>query len=114
LSNRPIGQKAFIGYFGSEDQDTWRENDATELLKSYKGKLDVLIDVGTGDKFYKLGQLLPENFDETAEYLQIRGPHYKVRFQEVSTLKKFVDLGLTLWISIDRSMIIATILSRVL
>lgn len=86
LSNGPIGQKAFVGYFGSVDQDTWKENDATELLGGYKGKLDVLIDVGTGDKFYKQGQLLPENFDETAAYLGIRGPHYKVRFQEVSTL----------------------------
>jgi len=85
LSNGPLGQKAFVGYFGSVDQDTWKENDATELLGGYKGKLDVLIDVGTGDKFYKQGQLLPENFDETAAHLEIKGPHYKVRFQEVST-----------------------------
>ncbi|KAF8430498.1 Alpha/Beta hydrolase protein [Terfezia claveryi] len=80
--NCPWGQKAFVGYFGSVDQDTWKENDSTELLGHYKGKLDVLIDVGTGDKFYKQGQLLPENFDETAAHLGIRGPHYKMRFQE--------------------------------
>jgi len=78
----PWGQKAFIGYFGLEDQDLWKENDATELIKNYDGKLNVLIDVGTADKFYKQGQLLPENFDETAMYLQIKGPHYKLRFQE--------------------------------
>ena len=78
------GQKAFTGYFGSQNQDLWKENDATELIKGYDGKLNVLIDVGTADKFYKQGQLLPENLDETAQHIQIKGPHYKLRFQEVS------------------------------
>jgi len=80
--NCPWGQKAFTGYFGSQNQDIWKENDATELIKDYHGKLNVLIDIGTTDKFYKLGQLLPENLDETAQHLQIKGQHYKLRFQE--------------------------------
>jgi S-formylglutathione hydrolase len=42
--NCPWGQKAFAGYFG-EDKAKWAEHDATELVKKWKGKLDVLIDV---------------------------------------------------------------------
>lgn len=80
------GQKAFTGYFGSQNQDLWRENDATELIKGYGSKLNVLIDVGTADNFYKQGQLLPENLDEIAQHFQIKGPHYNLRFQEVSLL----------------------------
>lgn len=78
------GQKAFTGYFGSQNQDIWKENDATELIKGYHGELNVLIDIGTTDKFYMQGQLLPENLDETAQYLQIKGRHYELRFHEVS------------------------------
>lgn len=89
MSSSYSGQKAFTGYFGSEDQNRWADNDATELLKSWENsKLDVLIDVGTGDKFYKQGQLLPENFDETAQVLNIKGPNYKLRFQEVRYISK--------------------------
>lgn len=40
----PWGEKAFRGYLGS-DREAWKEWDATELVKGYKGKLDVLIDV---------------------------------------------------------------------
>ncbi|KAJ6107688.1 Esterase [Penicillium sp. IBT 18751x] len=64
--NCPWGQKAFKGYFG-EDQEKWKEHDATELLKKWTDKdLDILIDVGTGDNFYKQGQLLPENLQAVA------------------------------------------------
>ncbi|MCJ1481514.1 hypothetical protein MMC06_001673 [Schaereria dolodes] len=65
--NCPWGQKAFKGYFGEEDMQRWKENDATELVKKYKGPLDLLIDVGTADNFYKQGQLLPENFARAAK-----------------------------------------------
>ncbi|MCJ1376127.1 hypothetical protein MMC20_007367 [Loxospora ochrophaea] len=61
------GQTAFKGYFGEDQKELWKENDATELVKKYKGPLDVLIDVGTGDNFYKQGQLLPENFAKAAK-----------------------------------------------
>jgi len=64
----PWGEKAFKGYFGEKDWETkGKEHDATELVKSWKGDLDVLIDVGTGDNFYKQKQLLPENFAAAAK-----------------------------------------------
>ncbi|KAL9632291.1 MAG: hypothetical protein Q9164_005405 [Protoblastenia rupestris] len=66
--NCPWGQKAFKGYFGEEEKEKWAEHDATELVKNWKGEpLDILIDVGTADNFYKQGQLLPENFVKAAE-----------------------------------------------
>ncbi|MCJ1478457.1 hypothetical protein MMC13_007137 [Lambiella insularis] len=65
--NAPWGQKAFKGYFGESNKSQWKAHDATELVKSYKGPLNVLIDVGTNDNFYKQGQLLPENFAAAAK-----------------------------------------------
>lgn len=64
--NCPWGEKAFKGYLG-EDRKSWEKHDATELVKGWKGNLDVLIDVGTGDNFYKQNQLLPENFAKAAK-----------------------------------------------
>ncbi|KAL9601147.1 MAG: hypothetical protein Q9219_002746 [cf. Caloplaca sp. 3 TL-2023] len=64
------GRKAFGGYFGEENKSKWAEHDATELVKQWKGDehpLDILIDVGTSDNFYKQGQLLPENFEKAAQ-----------------------------------------------
>lgn len=59
----PWGQKALTGYLGS-DKETWKEYDATELVKNYDGPIpDILIDQGTDDQFYP-SQLLPENFVE--------------------------------------------------
>lgn len=44
--NCPWGQKAFKGYFGDDQQDKWKEHDATELIKKWTGgPLDILIDV---------------------------------------------------------------------
>ncbi|KAI9658524.1 MAG: hypothetical protein M1831_003962 [Alyxoria varia] len=60
------GQKAFSGYLG-DDKSKWAEHDATELLKKWDGPLEILIDVGTGDNFYKQGQLLPENLVAAAK-----------------------------------------------
>ncbi|KAK6355308.1 hypothetical protein TWF696_004418 [Orbilia brochopaga] len=64
--NCPWGQKAFGGYIG-DDQSEWKKHDATELVKTFKGPLEILIDVGTGDNFYKQKQLLPENFEAAAK-----------------------------------------------
>jgi len=64
--NCPWGEKAFKGYLG-ENKETWKKHDATELIKNWKGSFDALIDVGTGDNFYKQKQLLPENFIEAAK-----------------------------------------------
>ena len=79
-----LGQKAFLGYFGDRDQDSWKAHDATELVREHRGKLNVLIDVGTNDKFYKQGQLLPENFDYAVEEAGAKGEGYRLRYQEVS------------------------------
>jgi len=66
-SNCPWGEKAFKGYLG-EDREAWKKHDASELIKGWKaGTFEALIDVGTGDNFYKQGQLLPENFEKAAK-----------------------------------------------
>ncbi len=42
----PWGEKAFKGYFGEKEwQSKGKEHDATELVKGWKGPLDILIDV---------------------------------------------------------------------
>jgi len=64
----PWGEKAFKGYFGESDwQKLGAQHDATELVRNFKGSFPCLIDVGTGDNFYKQKQLLPENFAEAAK-----------------------------------------------
>ena len=78
--NCPWGKKAFSGYLGS-DESTWKKYDATELLKNNgKSKYDdILIDCGTGDNFYKQGQLLPEAFGKVAEEV---GQKATIRLQD--------------------------------
>lgn len=64
------GQKAFKGYLG-EDQDTWNDFDATELLKSgsrFNG--EILIDQGSQDEFLEKGQLLTVNLENAAREVQ--------------------------------------------
>ncbi|KAK9435694.1 S-formylglutathione hydrolase [Metarhizium brunneum] len=71
-SQCPWGQKAFAGYLG-DDKAEWAKHDATELVKRWKGNLNCLIDVGTGDNFYNSGQLLPENFVEAVKGAGVDG-----------------------------------------
>lgn len=78
-TNCPWGQKAFGGYFGDEDKSKWSEHDAAELLPKFPNDTDILIDVGTGDNFYKQGQLLPENFEKAAK---AAGKKVNVRYQD--------------------------------
>jgi len=78
-SNCPWGQKAFSGYFGEDKKDQWAAHDATELLPKFPNATDILIDVGTGDNFYKQGQLLPEKLEEAAKKA---GKDVKVRYQD--------------------------------
>jgi len=80
-SQCPWGKKAFSGYFGDDRQDLWKKHDSTELVKDFKGPLDLLIDVGTADNFYKQGQLLPENFIEAAKEAG-KEENINLRFQE--------------------------------
>jgi S-formylglutathione hydrolase len=80
----PWGEKAFSGYLG-DDKEEWKKHDATELVatETWRGKdLRALIDVGTGDNFYKQGQLLPENFEKAVKEAGVTG--VTVRYQEVS------------------------------
>jgi S-formylglutathione hydrolase len=73
------GQKAFKGYLG-DDQSTWKEYDATVLLKSYKGpEIEILIDQGTKDNFLPQNQLQPEAFEQVAKE---RNYPVTVRMQE--------------------------------
>jgi len=46
----PWGQKALRGYLG-EDQDTWQQYDATELVKTRRFPGEILIDQGGADQF---------------------------------------------------------------
>ena len=75
----PWGEKAFKGYFGEDKKDQWSAHDATELVGKFEGETDILIDVGTGDNFYKQGQLLPEKFEEAAKKA---GKNVNVRYQK--------------------------------
>lgn len=79
----PWGEKAFKGYLG-EDKEEWKKHDATELLRGWKqGGFEALIDVGTGDNFYKQKQLLPENFEKAAKDSG-NDKGLVVRYQDVS------------------------------
>ncbi|KAL7626610.1 hypothetical protein AAE478_003383 [Parahypoxylon ruwenzoriense] len=74
-SRCPWGEKAFAGYLGP-DRGAWAAHDATELVRSWAGRDDdlrALVDVGTGDNFYKAGQLLPENFEKAVKEAGVRG-----------------------------------------
>lgn len=59
------GEKAFKGYLkGGVDEG--KVYDATELIKKVKGKeVKILVDVGTGDQFYKQKQRESAVFDST-------------------------------------------------
>ncbi|GAB1190898.1 hypothetical protein APSETT444_000063 [Aspergillus pseudonomiae] len=74
-----LGQKAFSGYLGENYQDLWKEYDSTELVKGWKGPLKMLIDVGTGDNFYRQGQLLPENFEKAVTEAGFKGLQIRYR-----------------------------------
>lgn len=76
----PWGEKAFNGYLAG-GLDEGKKHDATELIASYKGDFPALIDVGTGDNFYKQGQLLPENFEKAAKAAGKDG-NLTLRYQE--------------------------------
>ena len=57
----PWGQKAFSRYLGSE-QSTWRNYDASELVRVAQFKGSILIDQGSSDNFL-VTQLMPEVFE---------------------------------------------------
>ena len=57
----PWGKKAFKGYLG-DDLETWREYDASELVKRAPFPQTILVDQGLADKFL-VDQLYPEVFE---------------------------------------------------
>ena len=71
------GKKAFGGYL--ETQGEWKEWDATELVKGFKGRFEALVDVGDADGCYKEGQVWPENVVEAAKE---RGEEVRLRVQK--------------------------------
>jgi len=65
----PWGKKAFPLYLG-DDKETWKQYDATELMKKYSGKdLHILCDQGDADNFLigDANQLCPDNFKAAAK-----------------------------------------------
>lgn len=72
----PWGRKAFSGYLG-EDKASWREYDATELVKERPSRATILIDQGEADQFLK-EQLRPELFAEAARQA---GQPFELRLQ---------------------------------
>ncbi|KAF8078796.1 carbohydrate esterase family 1 protein [Lyophyllum atratum] len=62
----PWGEKAFNGYLQGGVEEAKERYDATELISRSKDPVHILVDYGTGDNFYKQGQLLPENFLKAA------------------------------------------------
>jgi len=69
----PWGKKAFERYLGS-DTEAWKQYDACELIKSYKGRdLHILCDQGTDDNFLKgdINQLQPVALMEAAQEAKV-------------------------------------------
>lgn len=60
------GQNCFSTYLGNDNEE-WKDYDATELVKSGATVNTILIDQGTADEFYDEGQLLPENFQKACK-----------------------------------------------
>jgi S-formylglutathione hydrolase len=60
------GKKAFQAYLGN-NLDTWRDYDASELVKKASFGRPILIDQGTADSFYQQEQLLPEVFQQACQ-----------------------------------------------
>ncbi|KAH8119939.1 carbohydrate esterase family 1 protein [Phellopilus nigrolimitatus] len=78
----PWGKKAFSGYLKGGVEEGRARYDATELIRGVKEPVHILIDYGTGDNFYKQGQLLPENFLKAAREAGHDEVEVRVRSQE--------------------------------
>ncbi len=73
----PWGEKAFTGYLGS-NKDSWKNYDATELIKLAPSKATLLVDQGSADNFLT-EQLKPELLDAACKEA---GQTLKLRIQE--------------------------------
>merc|ERR1719272_1381783 len=73
------GKKAFPLYLG-EDQATWKQYDAVELVKAYTGPpMRLFVDQGTADNFLTQKQLLPETLEAACKE---KGMALTLRMQE--------------------------------
>jgi S-formylglutathione hydrolase len=63
--NCPWGQKAFTTYLG-KNKDTWRNNDASELMRQAKQQVPARVDQGESDDFLA-EQLKPETLSAAAQ-----------------------------------------------
>ncbi|EPJ48803.1 MAG: hypothetical protein OFPI_27820 [Osedax symbiont Rs2] len=59
------GEGCLSTYLG-EDKESWKQWDATELIKKGADKIAILIDQGTGDQFLE-GQLKPQDLQAACE-----------------------------------------------
>lgn len=78
----PWGENAFKGYLLGGVEEAKSRYDATELISKCKESVHILIDYGTGDKFYQQKQLLPENFLKAARDAGYDEVQVRVRSQE--------------------------------
>jgi len=81
-SKAPWGEKAFKGYLKGGIEEGKEKYDATELVSKIESSVNILIDFGTGDKFYQNGQLHPENFEKAARDAGHDALQIRVRSQE--------------------------------
>lgn len=81
-SQCPWGEKAFNGYLAGGIEEGKQRYDATELITGHTDPVHILIDYGTGDNFYKQGQLLPENFLKASRNAGFDEVQVKVRSHE--------------------------------
>ena len=75
----PWGEKVFSGYLGP-DKETWREHDASELVRErpFPDGRTILVDQGTADQFLE-EQLYPEFFEQACAEA---GQHLTLRWRE--------------------------------
>ncbi|EJD51787.1 carbohydrate esterase family 1 protein [Auricularia subglabra TFB-10046 SS5] len=81
-THAPWGHTAFSGYLKGGVEEG-KEYDPTELIQSATdlGAINILVDYGDADNFYKQKQLLPEKFVEAAKKVGLPGSQVTVRCQ---------------------------------
>jgi len=60
------GRKAFSGYLG-DDQQVWKDWDASELIRAHGSDHELLVDQGEADDFLHQGQLKPEALEAACQ-----------------------------------------------
>ena len=88
-SKTPWGINAFKNYLvedkSGEPPQSWLDHDSTYQLsqsQAPKGSLHILVDSGSGDDFYKKGQLAPEALKDAAKETGRSEEEVNVRIQD--------------------------------